>query len=134
MTMYYRYENGTPVALTPAEAVAWDAKEAAYVPPAVSSAVQPALFAAVAVCIENGAIATIELAAQLQGAIYEDGWLMVFFAQPQDAADYLVFAQSDVPAKIEQFKDANAFELVFSDADSNPVNPGRVDITIVKVR
>lgn len=105
-----------------------------YVAPPVVTPAQPTLFAAVAVCIEDGAISMIEQAAQLQGAVYEDGWLMVWFATPLNTADYLVFAQSDIPAKIEQFKDTIGFELVFSDATGDPLNPGRIDIQILKVR
>lgn len=102
-------------------------------PPPTPSA--PYLFGTVAVCISAGVISTIEMAAQLQGAMYEEGWLMIGFSEQQDAADYLVFAQTDVPAKIEQFKDGGAFELVFSDPSTGaPLEPSRVDIQILKVR
>jgi len=96
--------------------------------------VEPRLFASIGVVINDGAIATVEMAAQLQGAIYDQGWLMVMFAEQQDAANYLVFAQVDVPARIEQFKDGGAFELVFSDVNGDPVEPTRIDIQILKVR
>lgn len=121
---------GMPYFETPEEVVAWVAEQT----PVRSVSAQPALFAAAAVTIAGGAISSIEQAAQLQGAIYEEGWLMVFFAQPQDASDYLVFAQTDVPATVEQFKDANAFELVFSNQAGDPLEPGRIDIQILKVR
>lgn len=95
---------------------------------------QPYLFGTVALTISNGALATIELAAGLSGAIYEDGWLLVMFSNPQDAANYLVFAQTDVPTKVEQFKDTGSFELVFSDTNGDPVEPGRLDLQILMVR
>jgi hypothetical protein len=104
-------------------------------PPLPPSPAQPFLWAAVALCVADGALTTIELAARLQGAIYDEGWLMVLFSEPQEAADYLVFAQTDVPAKIEQFKDGGSFELVFTDpATGDPVEPGRIDLQILKVR
>lgn len=113
-----------------------DFEIAPYVaPPVIVPPVTPQLFAAVAVCITDGAIATIELAAQLSSAAYEDGWAMIGFSEPQDTAEYLIFAQTDVLAKIEQFKEPGYFELVISDPVSgDPLNPGRIDIQILKVR
>lgn len=101
-------------------------------PPAAQPPVRPTLFAAVAICIEDGVIASIEQAAQFGALFYEDGWLMATLSG--EATDYLVFAQSDVPAKIEQFKDAGSFELIFSDANGDPINPNRIDLQILKVR
>lgn len=103
-------------------------------PPPVVTPAQPVLFASAGVVIAGGAIQTIELAAQLQGSLYEDGWLMIGFATPLSTASYLIFAQTDVPARIEQFKSEGSFELVFSDANGDPVEPGRIDLQILKVR
>lgn len=94
----------------------------------------PQLFAAVTVNITAGVISSIELAAQLQGAMYDDGWLMIGFADPQETANYMVFAQTDIPAKIEVFKDTGAFELVFSDPAGDPIEPAQVNVQILKVR
>lgn len=108
----------------------------AYQPaPVVTTPPQPQLFAAVAVNIEDGAISSVEQAAQFGQLIYEDGWLMAVFAGAGDAANYMVFAQPDIPARVEQFKSEGGFELVFSDATTgDPVNPNRIDIQILKVR
>lgn len=104
-------------------------------PPASAAPVQPHLYAAVAICIAASAISVIEQAAQLSSATYEDGWVMIGFSEPQDTSDYLIFAQTDLPVKIEQFKSDGYFELVFSDPSTGvPVEPGRIDIQILKVR
>lgn len=103
--------------------------------PFVTTPPQPQLFAAVAVNIADGAISSVEQAAQFGQLIYEDGWLMAVFAGAGDAANYMVFAQPDIPARVEQFKSEGGFELVFSDATTgDPVNPNRIDIQILKVR
>lgn len=107
-----------------------------YVPPTpVAFVSQPAIFAAGAVCIQDGSVAMLELAAQINGAYYEEGWLMAFFTEEQDENGYLIFAQTDVPARIEQFKGGGSFELVFTDPSTGaPVGPGRIDLQILKVR
>lgn len=110
-----------------------------FSPPELPSPVitppQPLLYAAVAVSIAAGSITVIEQAAQLVAATYDAGWLMIVFAEPQDTTNYLIFAQTDVPAKIEQFKSNGYFELVFSNASTGaPIEPGRIDIQILKVR
>lgn len=96
--------------------------------------VSPSLFAAASIKIENGQATMMEIVAQLQGAVYEDGWLMVFFSQEQEESQYMIFAQTDIPTKIEQFKSSVSFELVFSDLEGNPINPNQIDIQILKVR
>ena len=104
-------------------------------PPPVQQPAEPHLYAAAAICITGGAISVIEQAAQLQSATYDDGWVMIGFTEPQDTADYLIFAQTDVPTKIEQFKEPGYFELVFSDPITGAsIEPGRMDIQILKVR
>lgn len=96
---------------------------------------QPSLFAAAAIGITDGAITLIEQAAQLSSAVYEDGWTFVVFSEARPSADYLIFAQTDIPAKIEQFKEPGYFELVFSDPTTgDPINPGRIDLQILEVR
>jgi len=110
-----------------------------YVPPPAPDPLPqppaPHLYAAAAICITGGAISVIEQAAQLQSATYDDGWVMIGFTEPQDTADYLIFAQTDVPTKIEQFKEPGYFELVFSDPVTGAsIEPGRMDIQILKVR
>lgn len=103
-------------------------------PPVFVAPAAPSLFASVGLSILNGQLSTIEIAAQLQGVVYEEGWLLVVFAQPQDAANYLVFAQTDIPAKVDQYKDGGSFELVFTDpATGDPIEPGRIDLQILKV-
>lgn len=95
----------------------------------------PELFASAGFAVSGGVLGTIEMAAQLQSAYYEDGWMFAAFAHPQDDMNYLVFVQTDVPAKIEQFKDLGSFELVFSDPSTgDPIEPGRIDLQILKVR
>lgn len=130
-------ENGSPVTVTdlgdPADLGLTDEEPA---PPAPTPPVyRPSLFASAGLVVSEGFLTATELAAQLQGAIYEEGWLMVMFSEPQEAADYLVFAQTDIPAKVEQFKDGGSFELVFTNpATGDPVEPGRVDLQILKIR
>lgn len=117
----------------------WDAAAKKWVveelPPVPVTQPSATLYAAVAIGITDGSISVIEQAAQLSSATYEDGWVMIGFTEPQDTADYLIFAQTDVPAKIEQFKEPGYFELVFSDPGTgDPINPGRIDIQVLKVR
>lgn len=109
---------------------------APYVEPVpFATPAQPSLFAAVALSIEDGSVTAIEQAAQFGQIIYDDGWLMAIFAGFSDSSDYMVFAQPDIPARVEQFKSEGGFELVFSDpATGDPVNPNRIDIQILKVR
>lgn len=95
---------------------------------------QPILFASAGLVISAGVVATIELAAQLASAYYEDGWMQVFFGE-EPGFPYLVFVQTDLPVKVEQFKDLGSFELIFSDpATGDPIEPGRIDLQILKVR
>lgn len=107
----------------------------AEAPPLIQQPAMAHLYAAAAICITGGSISVIEQAAQLQSATYDDGWVMIGFTEPQDTADYLIFAQTDVPTKIEQFKEPGYFELVFSDPITGAsIEPGRMDIQILKVR
>lgn len=100
-------------------------------PPVVAT---PHIFASAGITIVGGAVISVELAAQLASAYYEDGWMQVFFAEVP-GFPYLVFVQTDVPVKIEQFKDLGSFELVFSDpVTGDPIEPGRIDLQILKVR
>lgn len=95
----------------------------------------PELFASAGMVIVSGVVTTLELAAQLASTYYEDGWMTVSFTQPQEDTKYLVFVYTDVPAKVEQFKDLGSFELIFSDpATGDPIEPGRIDLQILKVR
>ena len=109
----------------------------AYVPPApVETVPAPSTPAAGAFCITDGVLSLIELPTGISGAYYEDGWISITFVPPAPTADsYLIFAQADVPAKIEQFKNAGSFELVFTDpATGESIEPGRIDLQILKVR
>lgn len=101
-------------------------------PPVIVTPPQPSLFATVAVCVADGAITVIEQASQVGSIFYEDGWLMATF--PGNTADFMIFAQPEFPCRVEQIKYDGGFELVFSDANGDPVEPGRVDIQIIKVR
>lgn len=134
MTKHVKILDGEIVELTAEELAALNADRQSPQPNSNPSA-QPQLFAAVAVNITDGAISSVEQAAQFGQLIYEDGWLMAVFAGAGDAANYMVFAQPDIPARAEQFKSEGGFELVFSDATTgDPVNPNRIDIQILKVR
>lgn len=128
--------NGVKVEMTAEEVAAWEDEQAASTPPAaVLTPRQPTLFAAAAIGITDGSISLIEQAAQLSSAVYEDGWTFVVFSEARPSADYLIFAQTDIPAKIEQFKEPGYFELVFSDPTTgDPINPGRIDLQILEVR
>lgn len=101
------------------------------VPPTIPA--QPSLFATAGIVIVNGVVVTLEIAPQIASAYYEDGWMTLAFAQLQPDVHYLVFVQTDIPAKIEQFKDLGSFELIFTHPETgDPIEPGRVDLHIIK--
>lgn len=103
-------------------------------PSAPITPLQPRLFATAGLNISGGVATSIELAAEIASAYYEDGWLSVAFSSPLDSTNYLVFERTDVPAKVEQFKDLGSFELIFSDpVTGDPVEPGRIDLQLLKV-
>lgn len=130
-----KFVDGKLVTMSATELKAWQEEQAATVRDPYPPLPVPSLFATASMSIQNGQLGSFELASQLQGAIYEDGWLMVMFAEPQQAANYLVFAQTDIPARVDQYKDNGAFELLFSNSTSgDPVEPGRVDLQILRVR
>lgn len=96
---------------------------------------KPELFASASLTVDGGIVALLEQAAQLSSAVHEDGWTFVVFSEARPSSDYLIFAQTDIPAKIEQFKEPGYFELVFSDPVSgDPINPNRIDLQILEVR
>lgn len=102
--------------------------------PTIPPAILPELFASAGIIIVTGVVTTLELAPQIASTYYEDGWMQVFFSEAP-GFPYLVFVQTDVPMKIEQFKDLGSFELIFSDpATGDPIEPGRIDLQILKVR
>lgn len=103
-------------------------------PPAPPVPLRPALFATLGVTITDGALTSVEMAAQLQGAYYEPGYLQVGFVDGRIPPNYLVFVQCDVPATMTQYKSEDGFELVFADTNGDAVNPGRLDIQILEVR
>lgn len=101
-------------------------------PPSPPQIRVPSIYASAGFPVVDGALASIEIAAQLQGAFYYDGWFMVGFAD-ELPEPYLVFVQTDIPAKIEQFKEPGSLELIFSDPlTGDPVEPGRIDIQILR--
>lgn len=116
---------------TPADIQAlWDSPLSKVQPPPAA----PRLSATLGVTIANGALTSVEMAAQLQGAYYETGYLQVGFVGERDPLKYLVFVQCDVPAVMSQYKATDGFELVFADSAGDPVDPGRLDIQILEVR
>ena len=128
-------DAGEKVEMTAEEIAAFDKWREPKGSTSINTFAQPQLFAAVAVNIEDGAIASVEQAAQFGQLIYEDGWLMATFSGVGESASYLVFAQTDIPARIEQFRSEGGFEIVLSDpASGDPINPNRIDIQILKVR
>lgn len=94
----------------------------------------PSLFATLGLTIADGALTSVEMAAQLQGAYYEPGYLQVGFATGRVPPNYLVFVQYDVPATMTQYKGEDGFEIIFADTNGDPVNPGRLDIQLLEVR
>lgn len=103
-------------------------------PPVPPPAPIPVLFASAGFAVSGGVLGTIELTSALASAYYEDGWMSVAFSEPRDDVNYLVFVQTDMPVKIEQFKDLGSFELIFSDPiTGDPVEPGRIDLQLLKV-
>lgn len=94
----------------------------------------PGLIGSAGFTIADGTVATVELAAQLAGAYYEQGYVQVYFLETQ-TLPYLVFVQTDIPCKVEQYKEPGALELVFSDPlTGNPIDLGRIDLQILNVR
>lgn len=116
------------------EPVVEDPMPAVPMPPAPPVPLRPALFATLGVTITDGALTSVEMAAQLRGAYYEPGYLQAGFVDGRIPPNYLVFVQCDVPATTTQYKSEDGFELVFTDANGDPVNPGRLDIQILEVR
>lgn len=103
--------------------------------PQTPPTVMPFLFATAGIVIVSGIVTLVELAPQIASAYYEDGWMTLAFIRPQEDDKYLIFVQTDVPAKVEQFKDLGSFELIFSDpVTGDPIEPGRIDLQILKVR
>ena len=128
------YLNGKEVDWNPEDRTAFEDMRSA-IPAAAPIPTPPGLFASLGVVIANGVASGVEEAAQLASVYYEPGYLMAAFSLQLDAASYLIFAQTDIPARIEQFKEPGYFELVFSDmVTGDPVEPGRVDIQIIKAR
>lgn len=103
-------------------------------PPEPVRPISPSLFATLGLTIADGALTSVEMAAQLQGAYYEPGYLQVGFVEGRIPPNYLVFVQCDVPATMTQYKSEPGFELVFTDGNGDPINPGRLDIQILEVR
>ena len=94
----------------------------------------PTIYASAGIIISAGIVTALELAPQIASAYYEDGWMQIFFAE-LPGYPYLVFVQTDIPVKVEQFKDLGSFELIFSDPlTGDPSEPGRIDLQILKVR
>lgn len=82
----------------------------------------------------DGAITGVELGALVAGAYYEQGYVQVYFLETQ-TLPYLVFVQTDMPCRVEQYKEPGALELVFSDPlTGNPIDLGRIDLQILNVR
>lgn len=82
----------------------------------------------------DGIITGVELGALVAGAYYEQGYVQVYFLETQ-TLPYLVFVQTDLPCKVEQYKEPGALELVFSDPlTGNPIDLGRIDLQILNVR
>lgn len=104
------------------------------IPPPQPRLPAPGLIGSAGFTIADGAVTTVELAAQLTGAYYEQGYVQVFFLETQ-TLPYLVFVQTDIPCKVEQYKEPGALELVFSDPlTGDPIDLGRIDLQILNVR